>query len=136
MGEKVKPFVILSPETKIFSVSSKVEGLSTIYGKVIRVGGEQPGVRLELLNREKITIHTDEDNAKKLAHKLYTVVGLSGKAEWDINTYDLLDFKLYDIITYEETPITDALTQLSNLAGKYWSDVDDISAEIENIRKG
>ncbi|MBI4332457.1 MAG: hypothetical protein HY673_14385 [Chloroflexi bacterium] len=128
-----KTVATMTPQTKIERLPS-LTGETTIYGQVIRVGGRDPKVWVELINGDQITCEASVDIVRKLGGKLYDIVGLSGSARWNPKSLALEGFTAKDITPYEETPLEDAFGQLAKVAGQYYADVNDVERYIASIR--
>lgn len=107
--------------------ASVITGETTIYGKVIDVGGENPNVHFKINNDYTVIIDVKEEIAKQLAPKLFEEVGLKGTAKWDAISYQVTEFKIIDIIEYEPKTLKKTFNDLRNSLGKYWDGVDDVS---------
>lgn len=110
--------------------TNEIKGETRIYAKVLRVGGESPTVHLKIDDDYKITVDLKEDLAKKIAAKLYETIGLFGIAKWDNKSYKVIDFKIHDIVEFENKPLKQTFSELKNLLGKHWDKIDDISSVI------
>lgn len=128
-----KVLATITPETTL-ARRAKLSGETTIYGQVIRVGGREPRVMVELLSGQTVFCDTNEDIAKKLGSRLYTTVGLFGVAQWDGESLKLEQFTIKDVTTYEELPLEDVMNQLAKAVGVYYGDVTDVEKYISDIR--
>ena len=79
----------------------KVSGETVIYGKVERVGGVEPRVRLRLSSHDSISCHLSESLARQVGGRLYEEIGLKGKATWDAGDYSLLYFHAEEVTPYK-----------------------------------
>lgn len=118
----------------VFEKRARLSGETTVYGRVVRVGGKDPKAMVELLNGQTIYCETTEAIARKLGTRLYTNVGLSGLARWDAESLQLQQFTITDVTPYEELPLEDAMNQLAKAVGTYYSDVHDADKYITDIR--
>lgn len=124
----------ITPTTELTPVKVATE-MTTIYGRVIRVGGEKkPSARLVLLNGKGLTCETTRKIASELGHRLYSMVGVYGRARWTLKHLQLDAFRIEEITKYEETPIDDAFKELSIHIGAYYSDVHDVDAYVARLR--
>ncbi len=80
----------------------KVQGDTTIYGRLTRVGGVRPRAMLKMTNNQYIYIELSKSMAVELAseERLYEEVGLEGTATWRVDTMEMLDFKARRITNY------------------------------------
>ena len=133
--KSVKPLAILRPETHIADPSEfYVSGETTLYGRLLRVGGAVPKAVLKLDSRSKALICDISTNlAKELGRRLYTWVGVSGIAKWDPRDYSVREFKIQAILPYEDVPVLEAFRKLSDVAGKHFDGVDPV-AYVEELR--
>jgi hypothetical protein len=126
--------VELMPTTILSLPKSKpIEGTTTMYAYVERVGGVTPIVSIRIGN-SRLSSETTAAIAKELGRRLYEWVGLRGTARWDAETYNLKDFIIKEVTEYQDTPMTEAIAELRGLIGKYWQDVDDVVRELADIR--
>lgn len=117
-----------TPETEInLEKGNFIKGETTVYGRLIDVGGENPNVHFKINDDYTVIFDVTEELAKMLAPKLYYEVGLKGTAKWDSVSYQIVDFRISDVIEYEPKPINEIFNDLRNTLGKYWDKVDDIN---------
>lgn len=131
---KIKVLATMTPDIQI-ETPGFLRGETTIYGQVIRVGGRDPRAMIETV--EGATIYcemVDEDLARELGERLYTMVSLKGKAKWDSQTLRLEDFKAHEVADYHKGSILKAFEELSSIAGKYFSDITDVKKYIDDLR--
>jgi hypothetical protein len=60
-----------------------IRGETVTYGRVERVGGVDPKVRVRLSEHEVVSCRLNEELAIELGTHLYAEVGLRGRATWD-----------------------------------------------------
>jgi hypothetical protein len=128
-----KVLATITPDI-VFEKRARLTGETTVYGRVVRVGGKEPKAMVELLSGQTIYCETTETIAKKLGTRLYTNVGLLGLARWDAESLKLEQFTITDVTPYEELPLEDAMNQLAKAVGTYYSDVSDVNKYIADIR--
>ena len=110
-----------TPQTDIpYNKNPIIRGDINIFGRVIDSGGDNPNVHIKLGNDQVLIFATTESNAKHLAHKLYEKVNLIGAAKWDAITFEILDFKLKEIVGFEPGNTLNAINELRNLSSGYW----------------
>ncbi len=125
----------ISPDTIIEIPANKyLEGSTTLYGKVERVGGKKPKVALSLPNTNLLYCDTSEEMAIKLAHRLYTWVGVMGQAKWNIDDYSIETFQIESLTSFEDTPLSDAIKELSKITGDLWKEEKDVIKAVEQLR--
>ena len=111
-----------------------LNGQTTIFGEIVRVGGVEPKVEVKLISGQTIYCPFDISLASRLGSLLYQLVGLEGEAKWDPRTYEIEDFRLTGISPYRDTPLPEAFQSLSEIAGKYYEDIDDVTGYITELR--
>lgn len=134
----------LEPECTVAKITSETEiyfrptiiGETTIYGRILRVGGKTPRAMIETLEGELIYCDLDVELAKQLGQKLYKLVSLSGVAKWDAHDLILEDFYIKKMGEYEGRSISSAVDELSTVIGQYFKDIIDVPAYISEIRGG
>lgn len=111
-----------------------LKGETTVYAKVIRVGGKEPKVEIETV--DNITLYCDApfDVTKKLGTKLYQIVGLVGIAQWDFSLNNIESFSIKEITEYEKIPFKQAMDELSNVTREYYSNITDVDQYISELR--
>lgn len=110
----------LSPETPLTTVHGELTSIDTLYGTVLRVGGEEPPrVRLRLLDNTlitcRITRRDKRDVARQLGARLYDVVAVTGEAKRDSGTLALRDFAVYRVEAFRPKDAQKRLQRLANL---------------------
>ncbi len=120
----IEPIAQISPDQELaIDKDLLIQGETTIYAKILRIGGREPRVRIETIQGQTLSIRVREEEAKELAHRLYDEVALRGIGVWRFGDTELFDFKLIGIEPYQETPIYQAVSELSSLVGKYWDEI-------------
>ena len=112
-----------------------ISGETVIYGEIVRVGGVEPKVEIKTINERTLYCPFERELAARLGALLYHAVGLKGVAQWDSQTYELRGFTVQDITEYRRTSIIDAFAELSELAEKYYRDIDDVTGYVSSLRK-
>ena len=107
-------------------MNTYIEGETTLYGTIQEVVGEEPHVLLHLIDGQRLTCAVSETIAQALAARLYSKVGLTGIAKWDMTDYSINAFQILEITEYQETPITEAFALLSEQCGRYFEGVNAI----------
>ncbi len=122
---KTLPKAVIVPEVPIkITKDFYFEGETTIYGRVERVGGATPKVRVKMDNDKILFLDIDEAIAKKLANRLYESVALKGFAKWRKDDYSIEDFKIEEIRNFEESEISDSLKELQSVIGSFWDKIE------------
>lgn len=131
------PDAIISPPELIeIPKQETIKGITTIYGEVIRVGGQR-GARAELkLNSGSILeIKIKKDTAKALGSRMYETVGLQGEAVWNISSGEIESFTVDQMLNYVETPLNKSFELLKNEFGSYFEDIDDVDSFVSSLRE-
>lgn len=125
---------IITPVTQVASLSS-IEGETSLYGYLQRIGGAEPSFALKI--SEDVTIYGDisAEDAKALSPRLYTWVGISGVARWDSVTGDILEFRATSISPYVDVDLKEAIDRLSDSIGKYWDEEIEVGLLLSSIRE-
>ncbi|MCF6133442.1 hypothetical protein [Flavobacterium wongokense] len=110
------------------------KGETTIYGKIIRIGGAQPRVRIETESGKTISVITDRKNAKNLSPHLYGKIGIKGVGKWKKENDELVELKPKSFVVLSEVPLTERLKGLSNLLSKYWKNIENPDDYITSLR--
>ena len=117
----------LRPDTEIsISENLKVRGETSIYGKLVRVGGVEPKARLELLDGYAFSVDISESLAQEIAKDLYKTINLNGNAVWNTKDSQIIQFRAESRGQYTETSNRQSFSELSDLLGEYWNPIDNI----------
>jgi hypothetical protein len=127
------PVAVITPQTVIVS-APLVTGLTTIYGRVIRVGGREPKVMIELPDGQIVYCATGYEVARELGQTLYSWVGLRGPAKWSPGDLSLQEFRAEEVTLYEDTPLTEAMERLAHAASGYFDGIDDVQRYVSELR--
>lgn len=109
-------------------------GETTIYGRLERVGGSKPRIRVKLDDDQVVFSDVPSQMAKILATRLYESVALKGLAKWRIDDYSIEEFKALDYILIEDLPIKESIEELGNVIGKYWKKIASPDDYLNNLR--
>lgn len=94
-------FVIWQPGEMLRRVESLLISSDTVlYGQLLNIGGARPNAHIRLLRDRRVLVcHLrGRDLARQLASRLYTVVGLRGRAEHKGS--ELVSFRATELIPY------------------------------------
>lgn len=131
------PPLDIAPEA---SAGALLSGTTTLYGEVLRVGGDTPKVRIRpLAGDAAIGCNLPPGDrglaiARELGGRLYTTVGVRGVAQWDPATWTIQAFTIEDVTPYREAPLRESFRLLFEAAPHAWEDVEDVSAVIREMR--
>lgn len=135
LSGKSLPKAVIVPENPIqISKDFFFEGETTIYGRVERVGGSTPKVRIKLDSEDVLYVEVNEPLAKQLAGRLYESISLKGLAKWRKHDYKIEDFKIESVQPFEEGKITEAMKELRQVIGGGWDKVENVDDYIMNSR--
>ncbi len=112
----------LSEETRV-PEKLEIHGDTRIYGRVLRVGGDKPAVRLDL-GHAKFTVTVSEPMAQEIANRLYREIALEGDAVWNADTGELTKFVATRVIPFDPLPADELVTQFHARFGSAFDDVD------------
>lgn len=124
----------ITPSTNLkINETFYVRGETLVYGKIMRIGGSEPRVRIEFDNGKQFSVITNQKEAKRLSPHLYEKVGIKGMAKWKKENNELINIKPKSFILMENNPLKKRMKGLGELLGKYWVDVenpDDYTASL------
>ncbi len=131
---KSKTLATLTPD---FELPKPVylTGQTTVFGEIVRVGGVEPKVEIKTISGQTIYCPFDFSLASQLGALLYQLVGLDGVARWNARTFEIEDFRVTGISEYRNSSLIDTFQSLSEMAGKYYDDVDDVISYISELRR-
>ncbi len=111
-----------------------ISGETTIYGEIVRVGGVEPKVEVKTISGQTLYCPFEFELASQLGALLYQLVGLDGDARWNTQNFEIEDFRVTGISDFRNTPLLEAFQSLSEVAGIYYSDLDDVTSYIADLR--
>lgn len=120
--------------TTVIPTTPKLIGETILYGEVKRVGGASPRVMITTLEGDTVYCDLSEALAIELGHRLYTDVGLKGKATWNAKTLELDAFVVESITDYSSISAPDAFAELRDLIGDDFADIEDVQEYVTSLR--
>lgn len=124
------------PEPKVRTT----KGQTTIYGRLIRVGGLSPRAKIMLPDDTPLYVDLTESLAKELESRkrLYNQIGLEGIATWNIDNWKILTFKVMRVTDYrpDEMNLVQAFEALADVAQGRWEGVDPVRFVNEQRGRG
>jgi len=111
-----------------------ISGETTIYGEIVRVGGVEPKVEVKTISGQTLYCPFEFELASQLGALLYQLVGLDGDARWNTQNFEIEDFRVTGISDFRNTPLLEAFQSLGEVAGIYYSDLDDVTSYIADLR--
>lgn len=125
----------ITPSTRFdIDKSFFIKGETTVYGKILWVGGKGSRVRLQLDDDTEISVLIKEKEAKQLSPYLYEIIGVKGIAKWRKEDYKLEEIKPKSFILMENKTLNEKMKGLSGLLGKYWVDIENPDEYIASLR--
>jgi hypothetical protein len=112
----------------------KIEETSTLYGKLVLIGGEAEPVCQLQTSRQDVRISVTEEQARELGNYLYQEIGITGVATWDLDAMSIEKFVFHALIpprAYQSWEA--ALPHLQAFAG-YYADIGDSVAWVRSLR--
>lgn len=136
-----KRLATITTNTRIEEVNLAARGTTTLYGTVVRVGGEDPPrAKLRLLDGTELNCRITQRNALRIARelgaRLYDRVGIRGVATWEMSTMVLQDFFIEEVLEYSHRDIEQAFASLSEVAGPHLERISDFDAFMADVRGG
>lgn len=113
-----------------------IYGTTTLYGKLLRIGGDsRPTAALGLSSEKTLNCRVSTtDLASKMAKRLYDVIGVRGTAKWNTTEYRPVEFTVEHLSEYRQASILEAMESLREVAGKYYEEIEDINAFVAELR--
>lgn len=108
-------------------------------GIVIRIGGKDDTVPVLIENDGKFyPCQTSRDMARQLATYLFgQPVRVTGNGQWCRTPeckWELVDFKIKNFETLDNTPLQEVINDLQQIKGNLWNEMDDPQAELRRLR--
>lgn len=132
-----RPMLDLSPDYPIeVPQPDYIRGETILYGKVERVGGVRPRVRLRISDKEIVSADITEEQGRELGQLLYHETGLKGRATWDAQDGTIAYFKVTEVIAHKPTSTKAAFEQLGQLLDGAYEEVTNIDLFARKVREG
>lgn len=100
------------------TTDTRISGRTTIYGQVVRVGGDEPSIRIDTAYGAVTCKNVSLELAQEAAHNLYRDVQMTGDATWDA---EKLTLSAFDIEFLEPVVADDTLLSFEQLREQYGS---------------
>lgn len=124
----------ISPENPVpHPIEPFIEGVTTVYGICMRVGGADPRAEIRTHKGQLLYIKINHLLAKQLAGRLYEEVGIEGEATWNADTWKMVEFKAIRLNEYQPVDLVEAFEEIARLTAGAWDGVDAVSF-VEEIR--
>ena len=111
-------------------------GETVLYGKIERVGGVRPRVRLRVSDHEVVYGDITEDQSRELGSRLYSQAALRGQATWDAQDGSIVYFRVEEILHYQRGKATEAFQELQKAAHGAYDAVEDVDLFASKVREG
>jgi len=127
---------VVTPTTRIIVEPRFIKGTTSLYGTLMRIGGDNPPrAWLRLTDEKTISCRVKTTQiARQMAQSLYQRVGVRGIAQWDIRDMSLIEFRIEQLLPYRQTSVIRAFESFAEVAQTYYESIDDIEENIANIR--
>ena len=136
-GTSSGPLLDLAPDYAVEVPPPEYQrGETVLYGKIERVGGVRPRVRLRVSSREIVYGDITEDQGRILGSKLYSEIALRGHATWDAHDGSIVYFRVEDILPYQRSSAKSAFEELRDAARGAFDKVPDVDLFAQRIREG
>ena len=124
-GATERPLLELPSEFAIEVPSPEYQrGETVVYGKIERVGGVRPRVRLRISDREVISADINEEQSRELGSRMYSQAALRGQATWDAQDGSIVYFRVEEVLHYHPAKVTSAFDELRAVVEGAYDGVD------------
>lgn len=132
-----RPLLDLSPDYPIeVPQPDYLRGETVIYGKVERVGGVRPRVRLRISEREVVSADITEEQGRELGQLLYHETGLHGRATWDAKDGSIAYFRVFEVVPHKPGSSKTAFEELAMLTEGTYDQIEDADWFAQEVRRG
>src|SRR5262249_1420463 len=104
-----------------------IKGQTTIWGRLIRIGGKQKSVaKLELPDGSDLYVRVPKNLAIELGSRLYEDVSLEGEATWEADKGAIIAFSASRVTSYSphRRSIVQTFKDLAEASEGRWNDID------------
>lgn len=132
-----RPLLDLPPDFAIEVPAPEYQrGETVIYGKIERVGGVRPRVRVRVSEREIVYGDITEEQSRELGSRLYSPAALRGQATWDAQDGSVVYFRVEEILHYQRGKVSEAFAELRQAAAGAYDKIDDVDLFARRVREG
>jgi hypothetical protein len=136
-GATGRPLLDLAPEFAVEIPRPEYQrGETVLYGRIERVGGVRPRVRLRVSEREVVYGDITEEQSRELGSRLYSDAALRGQATWDAQDGSIVYFRVQEILHYQPGKIRDAFEELRKTAQGAYDELADVDTWTQQVREG
>lgn len=111
-------------------------GETTLYGKVERLGGVRPRVKLRVSGNQVVYGDITEEQGRLLGLEIFEHVGLAGNATWDARTGEVVYFRVTDILPYKPVSAQEAIAELRAATRGTYDKIEDVDLFAFQVREG
>lgn len=132
-----RPILDLPPEFGVEVPAPEYQrGETVFHGKIERVGGVRPRVRLRVSDRQVVYGDVTEEQSRELGSRLYSQAALRGQATWDAQDGSVVYFRVEEILHFEGGKASSAFHELRQAAGGAYDQIEDIDLFARRVREG
>lgn len=132
-----RPILDLPPEFGIEVPAPEYQrGETVFHGKIERVGGVRPRVRLRVSDRQIVYGDISEEQSRELGSRLYSHTALRGQATWDAQDGAVVYFRVEEILHHERGKASAAFEELRQAAGGAYDQIEDVDLFAHRVREG
>lgn len=124
----------ITPETNT-EISNLILGQTTIYGRILRVGGKKPRVMVETTSGSSLFCDVSFEIAQQLGKRLYEFAEFSGTASWNPHNWEIKEFRIESFTPNNIKTPEQTMNELRELVGRYFDDIDDVESYVSSIRR-
>ena len=136
-GSQRGPLLDLPPDYAIEIPPPEYQrGETVLYGKIERVGGVRPRVRLRVSEKEVVYGDVSEEQSRALGSKLYSETALRGHATWDAKDGSIVYFRVDEILHYKRGKASRAFEELKDAARGAFDKIEDVDLFTRRLREG
>lgn len=111
-------------------------GETVLYGRIERVGGVRPRVRLRVSEHEVVYGDITEEQSRDLGSRLYSDAALRGLATWDAQDGSVVYFRVQEILHYHRGKVREAFKELRDVVGNAYDQIEDVDRYTQQVREG
>ncbi len=136
-GMADRPLLDLAPDFGIEVPAPEYQrGETVLYGKIERVGGVRPRVRLRVSEKEVVYADISEEQSRVLGSRMYEDAALRGQATWDAQDGTVVYFRVEEILHYQRGKVSGAFDELREAVGGLYDEVEDVERYASRLRDG
>jgi hypothetical protein len=134
--KKSEPFAVIKKGIPdIIPLNNEISGLTVIYGKVIGISGiERFRISFRTISGSNVDFYVTHAQVKEFGKRYNDLIGISGKALWDIQTNTLKAFELIGITEYEQSTPIESFSLISDKFHSIFDKIEDVDAFINEQR--